>query len=126
MASRSGSAGGGDAAWRVLSGAEALLLTRLLSVEFAGRDELVAQAKVAVARSIDDNGSIALRVRDRRAADVARRIPVEGELEDDDGVTVHVLLHVVDGFLSELEVYREDSGALLGALVPEDLRLMVL
>jgi hypothetical protein len=36
-------------------------------------------------------------------------VPVEADLEDDDGVTIHVL-HVLDGYLNELEVYREDSS----------------
>jgi hypothetical protein len=28
-------------------------------------------------------------------------------------VVVHVLVHVIDGRLNELEVYREDSGSVL-------------
>ncbi len=42
-----------------------------------------------------------------------RRIPVEASYPDADGVVVHVLLHVIDGRLDELEVYREDSGSVL-------------
>jgi hypothetical protein len=44
---------------------------------------------------------------------VRRRIPVEASYPDADGVVVHVLLHVIDGRLDELEVYREDSGSVL-------------
>ncbi len=42
-----------------------------------------------------------------------------------DGVTVHVLLHIVDGLMKELEVYREDSAP-VSNLEPRRLRVMVL
>jgi hypothetical protein len=55
-----------------------------------------------------------------------RRIPVEAEYEDLDRVTVHVLLHVIDGRLNEIEVYREDSAAVgRAATSVDDLRVMV-
>jgi hypothetical protein len=44
---------------------------------------------------------------------VKRRIPVEASYPDADGVIVHVLLHIIEGRLDELEVYREDSGRVL-------------
>jgi hypothetical protein len=44
-------------------------------------------------------------------ADVIRRVPVEGESADSDGAVVHLLLHVLGGMLSELDIYREDSLA---------------
>ncbi|HEV2122825.1 MAG TPA: hypothetical protein VGW38_08630 [Chloroflexota bacterium] len=34
------------------------------------------------------------------------RVPTEGEARDIDGTTIQVLLHVVGGYLSELELYR--------------------
>jgi hypothetical protein len=51
---------------------------------------------------------------------------VEAEVEDQDGLTVHVLLHVLDEALKELEIFREDSGPLRRTLAPEELRLIVL
>jgi len=60
------------------------------------------------------------------AAHVARRVPVEAELEDVDGVTIHVLLHVVQGFLNELEVFREDGGLIQGPMSAERPRILVL
>jgi hypothetical protein len=51
---------------------------------------------------------------------------VEAEFEDRDGVTVHILLHVMDGFLNELEIFREDSGRVQRPSTPKDLRLLVL
>jgi hypothetical protein len=46
-------------------------------------------------------------------------------MDDQDGVAVHVLLHVLDGYLNELEIYREDSAPLQRQLAPEDFRLIV-
>lgn len=36
---------------------------------------------------------------------------------------MHVLLHVVDGFLSEIEVYRDDGGLIEELPFPAALRL---
>ena len=65
-------------------------------------------------------------VDDGQLAEVTRRIPVEAEAEDSDGVSIHFLLHVVDGVVHELEVYREDSGPVLHRPRPEQLRPLVL
>ena len=97
-----------------------------LSTDFPGRDAVAEQMAVTSVRKIDDNGSLEFGPSDKMPAEVVRRIPVEAELDDSDGVTIHVLLHVVDGLVKELEVYREDSGRVQRALVPDDLKLMVL
>jgi hypothetical protein len=39
---------------------------------------------------------------------VKRRIPIEAEALDSDGVKIHILLHVVHGFMDEIEIFRED------------------
>lgn len=112
--------------FRPLSELEGQLLAALLSTDFLGRDALAEQVAVASVRKIDRNGSLEFASSDGPPAEVARRIPVEAELDDSDGLTIHVLLHVVDGFLKELEVYRDDSGPVQRALAPRDLRLMIL
>jgi hypothetical protein len=112
--------------FRPLSELERQLLAALLSTEFSGRDAVAEQVAVSSVREIDDNGSLEFAPSDKTPAEVVRRIPVEAELDDSDGVAVHVLLHVVDGFLKELEVYRDDSGRVQRVLAPGDLRLMVL
>jgi hypothetical protein len=111
---------------RPLSDLEGQLLTMLLSTDFPGRDAVAEQVAVASVREIDDNGSLEFAPSDKMPAQVVRQIPVETELDDSDGVTIHVLLHVVDGLVKELEVYRDDSGRVQRALAPEDLKLMVL
>lgn len=89
--------------------AERALIALLLSADFPGRELLARQFDGLKVVSIDQNGSLALRPSIGSPAPVVRRIPVEAEYRDSDGVTVHVLLHVVRGWLHEFEVYREDS-----------------
>jgi hypothetical protein len=84
------------------------------------------QAKGLSVSSIDAEGSLALSAPGGPPAPVVPRIPVEAELEDEDGTTVHILLHVIDGRLNELEIYRDDSGAIQGVIDPERFRLIVL
>jgi hypothetical protein len=123
MSSHSGAGVGGS---RPLSRQEVLLLSALLRQDFPGRDALEQQASHASASPIDENGSLRLHPPDRPLAAVERRIPVEAEIDDEDGVTVHILLHVLDGKLNEIEVFREDSGALRRRIDPDALRLMIL
>lgn len=104
---------------------EGSLLRALLSISFAGRDELAHQLDAITVRSIDTNGSIALRVSANvPSARVRVRTPVEGVWPDEDGTLVHAILHVVDGYLNELELLREDSGNIQRAEVPGDLKLV--
>jgi hypothetical protein len=115
-----------DQGFRPPSDLERQLLAVLLSADFSGRDAVAEQVAVASVREIDDNGSLEFAPSDMPPAGVVRRIPVEAELNDNDSVTIHVLLHVVDGLVKELEVYRDDSGRVQRALAPEDFRLLVL
>lgn len=117
---RAGDAGQG----RTLTAQEAGILRVLLGPEFQGRDALAVQVENATATPIDDHGSLRFLVSDAAPAEVARRVPVEAETEDVDGVKVHVLLHVVDGLLDELEIFREDSGTLLREVRAESLRTL--
>ncbi len=84
------------------------------------------QTQEARVRSLDANGSFAFVRVEGRPAEVVRRIPVEAETEDEDGTTIHVLVHVLDGRLNELEIYREDSGPVTRRPAPDSLRLVVL
>jgi hypothetical protein len=51
---------------------------------------------------------------------------VEAELEDIDGMAIHLLLYVIDGHLDELEIYRDDSRPIQREILPGALRLIVL
>jgi len=113
-------------AFRPLSEAERNILTVLLGAEFPGNIALAEQMAHATARQIDPEGSLEFSVAGGPPAEVVRRVPVEAELEDSDGVTIHVLLHVLDGFMNELEILREDSGPIRRLPSPGDLRVLVL
>jgi hypothetical protein len=117
---------GGFESFRSLTEDEHALIERLLSADFEGREALAEQLEAAVVRRIDADGSLEFAPSGGPPAHTARRIPVEAEFEDEDGVTVHLLLHVLDGLLNELEVFREDSKPLLAQPSPLRLRLVVL
>lgn len=102
------------------------ILATLLRAEFPGRSELAQQAGTALVRSLDTNGSVSFVRVEGPSAKVVRRIPVEAEVEDEDGTIIHVLLHVLDGRLNELEIYREDSGPVTRTPSPDSLQLIVL
>jgi hypothetical protein len=88
---------------------EQALLNRLLEADFPGRDELASLLRQALVKTIDEDGGLELQSQVEGRAPVVKRVPVEAEGKDEDGVVIHVLLHVVDGRPVELELFREDS-----------------
>lgn len=113
------------ASYRPLGDWERRIIMRLLSAApFPGRDDLLYQVETARALTIDDDGSISLKPSIARKAAVTTRIPVEGEGQDADGVTIHYLLHVVDGSINELEIYKDDSSRVRRHAQPEDVRVI--
>jgi hypothetical protein len=114
------------AAFRELSASERQLFDAFLAQNFPGRAELVDQLQSAKVRPVDNNPSLDISVDSGAPAIVDRRIPIEAEVEDSDGVIVHILLHVVDGFMNELEIYRDDSRPLKGPIDQGRLRFLIL
>jgi hypothetical protein len=115
---------GKESSLRPLTRDERELLTKLLSPKFPGRDALLLQIEGIRVRQIDAEGSLQLvPERDAPLAPVEHRVPVEAELPGESGLTVRILLHVVDGLLHELEIYRDDLGPIERPLLPEKLRL---
>jgi len=112
--------------YRPPSNWEMRVILRLLERPFPGRDELLAQAEDLAVRPIDENGSLKLKCSKAGRACVKRRVPVEGAARDVDGMVIHYLLHVVDGMMDELEVYKDDSSRVVQHAVPEDLDVMSL
>lgn len=100
------------------------MILALLEEDFPGRDALREQAGRLLVRPLDAEGSLQLQA-SGPPAEVKERVPVEAMLEDVDGVTIHVLLHVVDGLMNELEIYKDDLKAPRRKLSPEDFRLIV-
>jgi hypothetical protein len=95
--------------FRPINSSESLLLDKLLSVNFNGQPELIDQTEKALVRTIDENGSLRFSTTSNLMAIVNGRIPVEAQCLDLDNVVIHALLHVIDGRIWELEIYRDDS-----------------
>lgn len=51
--------------------------------------------------------------------------PVNANTADRDGTPIDVLLHVRDGFLHELEIYRVDNGNVVALPAPEGWELFL-
>ena len=107
--------------YRALDKRELQLLEHLLRHEFPGRDELREQLGFVLCRTIDEDGGLSLKCSANIQARVLCRVPTEGKCTDLDGIHIHVLLHVVDGFMNELEIYKEDSSRVKQSPVAEDL-----
>ncbi len=105
---------------------ERSLLERLLEAEFPGRDELAPMIRNILVRTIDQDGGLEIRSQIEGKAPVVKRIPVEAEVKDVDGVVIHMLLHVLDGRPVELEFFREDGTTVKRMPSPSDLELIVL
>lgn len=117
----------GEASFSPITESTKAVLTKLLGMDFSGSQELRKQVDELACRQIDKEGSLQLRVAPGApAAQVEERVPVEAELEDSDGVLIHLQLHVVDGYLDELEVYREDMGLPIRELSPDDMTVLFL
>jgi hypothetical protein len=116
--------------WRMPTDRERLVIDRLLSKRFAGRDELVVQLESAMVRSIDDEGSLKIKTSGPQAP-VTRRVPVEGcyfdnETGDNYGPAINLLLHVINGMLDEFEVYKDDGSEIkIGAFEINPARIEV-
>jgi hypothetical protein len=102
------------------------MLQRLLETDFPGRDELASLLGQVSVRLIDANGSLEFQSESESKAAVIKRIPVEAEATDEDGITVHVLLHVVDGQPAELEIFKEDNSPVKRMPPPSAFELIVL
>jgi hypothetical protein len=111
---------------RPLSAPERAYLDRLMSADFAGRREIMLQIASALARTIDSEGSIELQPQVTVAAPVQKRVPVEAEGLDVDGVPIYFLLHVVDSRVHELEIYKADGSTIRRLPDPQELTVTVL
>jgi hypothetical protein len=105
---------------------EQALLNRLLEVEFPGREELVPMLRQVLVKTIDDDGGLEIQSQGEGKASVVQRVPVEAEGKDQDGIVIHMVLHVVNGKPVELEFYREDAATVKRVPPPSAFDLIVL
>ncbi len=92
-----------------------LLVNVLVEGESTLRDVLLTQAESARITWVESRGQPAILFAVPNSMPRVSNSGVVAELEraDKDGVCIHMLLHVSEGLLSELEVYREDGDALI-------------
>lgn len=102
---------------------ERALFSRFLETPFPGSEAVAEQLRHSLVLPIDDNGSLDFLIQAGPKAEVHNSVPVEGEAEDLDGTTIHMLLHVIDGTGRGLEVYKEDSSRLINRPAPSELRI---
>jgi hypothetical protein len=98
---------------RPLTSRERGILDRLFECEFPGRDTLQSQLDRLFCEVIDECDGLRLRVEGFEdpwgmGCPIAR-----GEYLDEDDVAVCIVLHVRDGQLSELEIYKEDGSKII-------------
>lgn len=110
--------------FREMQPRERELIHELLAPMFPGRDELFQQLETAKVRTIDEDGSLEFSVCSSIRADHVRHVvPTEGEYEDPDGITVHVLLHLAGPKVKELEFFREDGSRVETWPDPDSIRV---
>jgi hypothetical protein len=112
---------------RTLKPDESAIIERLLQDPFPGRDELREQISRSRVRPVDeyrdDYGSIEFEVEGGPKAKVTQRVPVDARANDSDGVPIEFLLHVVDGIVRELEIYKADGSPIVTRPVASDLQV---
>jgi uncharacterized protein DUF6984 len=92
-----------------------LLETILEEGESGLRSALLNQADSAQVTWVESRGQPAILFSVPASSPRASSSGIVAELErvDRDGVRIHMLLHVSEGLLAELEVYREDGDAVI-------------
>lgn len=100
---------------RNLSVEERAWLNKLLESDFPGRDILKQQASTVSVKSYCGCGCRTIDLTTNPAAPkfpYALRIPVEMIVPFAAGIPIMMYLHIENGYLSELEVFRADSSSL--------------
>ncbi len=112
--------------FREINSNEKRLLEHLLNVDFPGRDAIWEQVSNSLVAEIDENGSLEFKSKIGIKANVKKRIPIEAEFEDIDGVKVHLLLHVVNGVVKELEIYKDNGSSIIRIPETKNIRIVEL
>lgn len=102
-----------DSSFRQLEPNERRLLEKLLDHEFPGRDALKLQLSSATGKRIDENGSLELHYDGDNLAEMLKGCPTEGTCTDIDGGVIAVLLHVKNGRMHLLDIFKEDESKIL-------------
>jgi hypothetical protein len=83
-----------------------------------GDQVLATQVQQMRLESLDPDGSYRLIPTQGIRHGSVRGVFVDGESVDEDGAPIYLLLHVTDGLLSELQVYRGDLQRVVANIDP--------
>jgi hypothetical protein len=100
---------------RDLTADERSILERIFAQLPNVEDELRAQSKSAKVITLDEEGSLRFVVPSSASASTKLddRVPVTAIFDDADGIPVYILLHIQEGTLFELEIYKADGSKLI-------------
>ncbi|QQR65358.1 hypothetical protein IPH92_02130 [Candidatus Kaiserbacteria bacterium] len=102
--------------YRKLTEKEFAIFEKLMEKDFSGRDVIQEQVLLSeVTEHTDGSGTLFFKIPTTvKKAEVKQRVPVEGRVETEN-VTMDILLHVLDGTVSELEFvrYKDDGNNVL-------------
>jgi hypothetical protein len=112
---------------RSLTENEIAVVTRFVSEDFPGAPTLRGHlSDLEVSAQCSGCASVLFKDTSPTRADVEIRVPVEAaESGEWYPGRVHVLLHVVDGLLDELEIFREDGSPVAALPLAEHLTFVV-
>jgi hypothetical protein len=102
-----------DLDFRPLKDRERTILSKLFERDFTGKAEIVEQCRNAMVKIIDAEGSFRIKSERALQANLAQRIAVEAYYFDTDEIIINVLLHVVDGWVDELEIVKFDQTPII-------------
>jgi hypothetical protein len=102
---------------------ERRILERIFAQLPAAKVELKEQVRAAKVVGLDDEGSLRFVVPSSisPSTKLADRVPVTAIFDDADGIPVYLLLHIHEGKLSELEIYKADGSKITSTPIAEKL-----
>ncbi|WP_143748108.1 hypothetical protein [Burkholderia sp. JKS000303] len=111
--------------FRDLSDLEVAILNRMASCGVPNEETLMAQISTARARQIDGEGSIQLITSsDRKYNDTTGPLITAVQADIDTvqnfGPYINFVLILKDGFIDELEIYKDDGGRIVFDFNPDD------
>lgn len=85
------------------------LMQRMTALDVKDASLLRGQAKKARVRVVDSDGSFKVRTEGERWWG-DRRVPIEASTLDKDGIPIEILMHVIDGYIAEIEILKVDGS----------------
>jgi hypothetical protein len=114
--------------FRPISDFERSIILRLLELDFPGNDALKEQVRGLEAKCVDHEGSLELNVSSDIIANIPANPAVEGYYADGEqknpfGPYVRILLHIRNGKMWLMEIYKDDGTEIKRQPSPAELEL---